>query len=559
MIIGLDVGGTHTDVVLLGREGLVRSVKITTDTTDLFRTVLDGIDRITAGIEPDSIRRMVLSTTLTTNAVVQGKIPTIGMIVTGGPGINPDFYRACDDYYVVAGAIDHRGRETAPLDPSEIAAVVDRLAAKDIEYVGVVGKFSTRNPVHELMVSRLINARFAKVFMGHRVSGSLNFPRRIATTYLNTAVYSIHKEFFTAVKRALEKKGMTVPIRILKADGGNMSLDVSIDFPAQTIISGPAASVMGCLAFAPDEEECIVMDIGGTTTDMAVLVNNAPLLDPKGADIGPVKTLVRSLKTLSIGVGGDSAVRSRDGSISIGPERLGPAMAYGGTVPTPTDAMFVLGIIKGDGRDAAAKGLADLAGALGVTIAETAERIFNATCQKILDHVWQMIDRINSQPVYTVHEMLDGYSVRPEKILVLGGPAAGFAGRLEELSGLKVGVVPRWEVANAIGAALARTTTEVTLHVDTQQGVAVAPEEHFNKRVKKSFSMEKSRQQTLELLKAKALAMGADPGHLEMEIVDESEFNMVRGFNTTGKIIRVKAQIKPGLIHGYDPIAGSLI
>lgn len=228
MIIGLDVGGTHTDVVLLGREGLVRSVKITTDTNDLFRTVLDGIDRITAGIEPDSIRRMVLSTTLTTNAVVQGKIPTIGMIVTGGPGINPDFYRACDDYYVVAGAIDHRGRETAPLDPSEIAAVVDRLAAKDIEYVGVVGKFSTRNPAHELAVAKLINARFTKVFLGHRVSGSLNFPRRIATIYLNTAVYPIHREFFTAVKRALEKKGMTVPIRILKADGGNMSLDASI-------------------------------------------------------------------------------------------------------------------------------------------------------------------------------------------------------------------------------------------------------------------------------------------------------------------------------------------
>jgi len=122
-----------------------------------------------------------------------------------------------------------------------------------------------------------------------------------------------------------------------------------------------------------------------------------------------------------------------------------------------------------------------------------------------------------------------------------------------------VGVVPRWEVANAIGAALARTTTEVSLRADTQQGVAMAPEEHYNKPIKNNYSMEKARQQTLELLKAKALAMGANPGHLELEVVDESVFNMVRGFNTTGKIINVKAQIKPGLIHGYDPIAGSLI
>jgi len=559
MIIGLDVGGTHTDVVLLGNEGLVRSVKIPTDTADLFKTVLDGIDQITDGIAPDAVRRLVLSTTLTTNAVVQGNIPAVGMIVTGGPGIDPEVYRPCDDYYIVAGAIDHRGRETAAIDPSQIADIAEQMTAKDIELVGVVGKFSTRNPAHEAAIARLIEPRFEKVFLGHRVSGSLNFPRRIATTYLNTAVYPVHREFFSAVKNSLIQKGLTVPIRILKADGGNMNLDASIDFPAQTILSGPAASVMGCLAFAPDEEECLVMDIGGTTTDMAVMVNNAPLLDPKGTEIRPLRTLVRSLKTLSIGVGGDSAVRVANGRIKVGPERRGPAMAYGGPGPTPTDAMLTLGIIKGEGRAAAEQGLAGLAGELGLTIHATAESIFNRTCEKILEQAWKMIDRINSQPVYTVHEMLEGHSVQPEKILVLGGPAAGFARRLEKLSGLKVGVVPRWEVANAIGAALARTTTEVSLRADTEQGVAIAPEEHYNKPIKNNYSMEKARLQTLELLKAKALAMGANPGHLELEIVDESAFNMVRGFNTTGKIINVKAQIKPGLIYGYDPIAGSLI
>ena len=559
MIIGLDVGGTHTDVVLIGKEGLAGSAKIATDITDLFSTVLGGIDRITTGIDPDSIQRIVLSTTLTTNAVVQGKMPAVGMIVTGGPGINPEAYRVCDDYHVVSGAIDHRGRETTPVDPSEITAIADRFVEKGIKLVGVVGKFSTRNPAHEMAVSRLVNTRFTKVFLGHRVSGSLNFPRRIATTYLNTAAYPVHREFFSAVKQSLAKKGMTVPIRILKADGGNMNLDASMDFPAQTIVSGPAASVMGCLAFAPEEETCLVMDIGGTTTDMAVMVNNAPLLDPKGTETGSLKTLVRSLKTLSIGVAGDSTVRVEDGRIEIGPERLGPAMAFGGPVPTPTDAMVILGTIRGEDRDAAEKGLADLAGSLGLSIADTAEKIFNSTCRKILKHAWRMIDNINSQPVYTVHEMLEGCRVSPEKILVLGGAASGFAGRLEELSGLKVGIVPRCEVANAIGAALARTTTEVSLYVDTRQGIAVATEEHFSKRVRSSFTKKKARQQTLDLLKAKALQMGANSGHLEMEIVDESEFNIVRGFNTTGKIIRVKAQIKPGLIHGYDPTAGPLV
>jgi len=559
MIIGLDVGGTHTDVVLLGNEGLVGSVKITTNTGDLFQTVLDGIDQITRGISPETIQRLVLSTTLTTNAVVQGKIPRVGMLVTGGPGLDPALYRTCEDYHVVAGSIDHRGRETAAIDSAQIESIATRMSARGIELVGVVGKFSTRNPTHEVAIARLLDSRFEKVFLGHRVSGNLGFPRRIATTYLNTAVYPIHREFFTAIKKSLTSKGLTVPIRILKADGGNMSLDASIDFPAQTILSGPAASVMGSLAFAPDEEECLVLDIGGTTTDMAVMVNNAPLLDPKGTDIQPLKTLVRSLKTHSIGVGGDSLVQVVAGQLQVGPERRGPAMGYGGPVPTPTDAMLVLGIIKGVGQTAARDGLAGLAAGLGMSVTAAAEKIFSHTCEKILKQARQMITRINSQPVYTVHEMLEGHSVNPQKILVLGGPAAAFAGRLEELSGWKVGVVPRWEVANAIGAALARTSTEVSLWADTEQGLARAPEEHFHKRISNSFTLEKARQQTVELLKAKVLALGANPGPLEVEIIDESEFNMVRGFKTTGRIMHVKAQIKPGLIHGYDPIAGALL
>jgi len=164
MIIGLDVGGTHTDVVLLGNEGLVGSVKIATNTGDLFQTVLDGIDQITSGISPENIQRLVLSTTLTTNAVVQGKIPRVGMLVAGGPGIDPALYRTCEDYHVVAGAIDHRGRETAAIDPAQIETITAQMLAKGIELVGVVGKFSTRNPAHEVAIAGLIDSRFEKVF-----------------------------------------------------------------------------------------------------------------------------------------------------------------------------------------------------------------------------------------------------------------------------------------------------------------------------------------------------------------------------------------------------------
>ena len=554
MIIGLDVGGTHTDVVLIGNEGLIRSVKVPTRSEDLFHTVLTGLEEITADIDLKKITRMVLSTTLTTNAIAQRNIPRIGMIVSAGPGIDPEFFRTHDDFYPVAGAMDHRGRETQAINAREIKQIAGRFQETGIRHVGVVGKFSVRNPAHELEIQNLLGDGFEKVFLGHRFSGNLNFPRRIATTYLNAAVYPIHREFFQAVANSLEKKGLSVPIRILKADGGNMNFRASIDFPGQTILSGPAASVMGSIGFAPTEAESLSLDIGGTTTDMTILINRAPLLDPLGIELGGYKTLIRSLETHSVGIGGDSAVTVKDGRLRIGPERLGPAMAYGGPAPTPTDAIMVLEQIREADRDRSIKGVEAIAKRLDLTVEEAATEIFDTTCRRILSEVRRMIDRINSKPVYTVHEILDGFTVNPKKMLVLGGPAPHFAKRLEALSDYTVEVVPRWSVANAIGAALARTTAEVILYADTEQGIATAPEENFKKTVGGSFTKADAVQMALALLKEKALKRGANPEHLEMETTEEMAFNMVRGFSTTGKNIRVKVQIKPGLIHGHESV-----
>ena len=559
MIIGLDVGGTHTDVVLLGNEGLINEVKVSTNPADLFNTVLSGLHKITEGVNPDQINRMVLSTTLTTNAIVQKDIPPVGMIVSGGPGIDPELYRTNSHYVTVAGFIDHRGREIEPVNPKEIKKIGKRLKKEGIRNVGVAGKFSVRNPAHELAIGEILSPLFDKVFLGHHISGNLSFPRRIATTYLNTAVYPVHKEFFAAVKKSLEKKGLRVPIRILKADGGNMNFESSIDFPTQTILSGPAASVMGSIAFAPEEEACLVLDIGGTTTDMSILIDQVPLLNPKGIVMGGYKTLIRSLETYSTGLGGDSEVRLVGGQIRVGPHRIGAAMAYGGPVPTPTDALVILGKIQEGDREKAEAGLMPMAKELGLSLEETARRIFDHTCRKILDEAAGMIERINAKPVYTVHEMLEGYQVRPRKMLVLGGPALHFAKYLEEISDYKVGVVPRWKVANAIGAALARTTCEVTVFADTEQGMATAPQENFCQTVNKGFTKDDAVKTATDLLREKALKRGANPDHLDVEIIEEQQFNMVRGFYTSGKNIRVRAQIKPGLIHGYDPVAGRLV
>ncbi len=558
MIIGLDVGGTHTDVVLISAEGILRQTKVPTDHSNLLGCVWTGLEAVTEGIAPENISRVVLSTTLTTNAIVEGKTIETGMIVSAGPGIDPENYRTGRHYYCVSGSIDHRGREIQPINTAEIEAIAERLASDGINHVGIVGKFSVRNPGHELRIREILGDSFTNVTLGHRLSGNLNFPRRIATAYLNAAVYDTHKRFFEAVRESLRKKGLNIPIYVLKADGGTMSLEASLRSPGQTILSGPAASVMGSLPFASETEETLVLDIGGTTTDMAILIRRVPLLDPVGSQLGGYKTLIRALKTLSIGLGGDSAVRVKNGELTIGPDRQGKAMAYGGAVPTPTDALFVLGRASNGDAESARRGIGVLAERLGTTLEGTANLIFDQACRKILDAVDRMIADINSKPVYTVQELLGGYQVKPREILVLGGPAPYFAHRLAELTDCQVHVVPQWHVANAIGAALAKSTSEVTLFADTERGFAVAPEEQFYQTVKRDFDRRSAVKLAFDLLHKKCLKEGAAEAELEMEVLEDVQFNMVREFYTTGRNIRVKVQVKPGLIPKYRDMADKL-
>lgn len=558
MIIGLDVGGTHTDVVLIGDAGLEKQIKVPTDSNDLFTSVLTGINVITADIDLKEISRIVLSTTLTTNAIVQKKIPPVGMIVSGGPGIHPKHFQTNSHYYPVSGSIDHRGREIQPLDTKEIQCVADKFSEEGIQNVGVVGKFSIRNPIHELQISEILQNSCEKIFLGHQISGRLNFSRRIATTYLNAAVYPIHREFYLSIQKSLESKGLGMPIRILKGDGGNINFESSIDFPGQTILSGPAASVMGAMAFSSENEDTLILDIGGTTTDMALLIQGAPVLNPVGVELGNYHTLIRALDTVSIGVGGDSVVRFNHHGLQIGPERLGAAMAYDGPAPTPTDALFVLNRITDGDREKSVEGLMLLAKKLKCSVEALAEEVFDLACNNILTAAQAFIKRINSKPVYTVHELMEGYRVQPATILVLGGPAPYFAEHLQKLFETDIRVVPKWEVANAVGAALARTTCEVSIFADTERQIVAAPEENYYERIEKSFNRDDAVRTALALLKQKGIERGANPDYLETEITRVMEFNMVRGFKTIGKNIRVKAQIKPGLIRGHDKIIKKL-
>lgn len=557
MILGIDVGGTHTDAVLIDRFRMVKKAKVLTNQDDIMSSLIEATtNNLFQDIDPTKVSRVVLSTTISTNAIVQKKTERVGMMMVPGPGLPPSLLPKLEDACFVSGYVNHRGEEMAKLNDSEIMSGIDAFQRAGIDHIGIVGKFSTRNPAQELKIKNMIGERFRHVSLGHPLSGHLNFRRRISTTYLNAAIATLYRRFALDVLRFVRQLGIEAPLYILKADGGTIDVEKSMDYPVQTILSGPAASIMGILSLACCQEDAIALDIGGTTTDIAILADGVPLLEGLGVTIEGRKTLIRGLRTRSIGVGGDSRIKWENGRIIIGPEREGPAAALGGPYPTPTDAMILLNLTNLGDREKAAAAVATLAKQMDCSVEESAQRIFDEACGKIARHVQAFIDEINNQPVYTIHEMLEGRKLLPRQLYIVGGPADAMADALGRLLGCAPQIPQHAEVANAIGAALARTTAEMTILADTDRKKLTIGEEGHVLDIPHRFTKEEAIRIGKEKLYKKAVGMGANKEDLDIEVTEEQEFNMIKDFYTVGKNIRIKLQIKPGLISGYDREAG---
>ncbi|MBP9944701.1 MAG: hydantoinase/oxoprolinase family protein, partial [Desulfomicrobium sp.] len=337
MLIGIDVGGTHTDGVCI-RDGRVEAMaKVPTDHDNLLATITEALCSILKDCKGAEIRTINLSTTLSTNSIVTGHTEKVGMFVIPGPGIDASAYALGSQYHILSGCVDHRGAISAKARVDQIKPMATRCREEGIRVYGVVGKFCTRNPEQEIAIAEALAPQADFVTQGHRVSERLNFGRRISTVYYNSAVWRTFNSFADALEQSLKDLNIQADINIVKADGGTMPLKLAREIPVQSIFSGPAASVMGILSTTAVTEDALILDIGGTTTDMAVLLDGVPLLERDGISIGEHPTLVRALKIESIGIGGDSFISSRDGQLRVGPDRHGPCMAAGGPAPALMD------------------------------------------------------------------------------------------------------------------------------------------------------------------------------------------------------------------------------
>ncbi|MHB8138852.1 MAG: hydantoinase/oxoprolinase family protein [Smithellaceae bacterium] len=550
MILGIDVGGTHTDAVLVHNFQLVKKAKVLTNQANIMASLLEAANQLISDNNINNINRIVLSTTISTNAIVQNKINRVAMVLLSGPGLSPSTLDLGKNAYFVRGYVNHRGIPVKNVNNREIEEVSSEISESQIRHIGIVGKFSSRNPQQELDVAELLQNGSRNLSLGHTLSGQLGFPRRIATTYLNAAIHDIYHGFVQDVQKFAVKIGANIPVYILKADGGTMLIDKSMDCPVQTIHSGPAAGIMGVLATACMKEDAVALDIGGTTTDISVFADGVPLLEPSGVTINGRKTLIRGLYTKSIGVGGDSVIKIEKGEILIGPQREGPAAALDGPFPTPTDAMIVEGIVVFGDKEKAWEAIAGIAKILHMSVPDAAHAIVEKMAAMIADSVRQILTEINNKPVYTIHELLEGKIIQPKILYVAGGPAA-VAPFIAKNLGYPYSIPEHSEVSNALGVALARTTAEITILADTEKRELIICEEGKVESVPRNFSLEDAVETGKKALREKAVCMGARPEDIIMEVTESQQFNMIRDFCTTGKNIRVKVQIKPGLIASY--------
>ncbi|MCF8105531.1 MAG: hydantoinase/oxoprolinase family protein [Desulfohalobiaceae bacterium] len=554
MILGIDVGGTHTDAVLLHKQGLVATAKVETNHEDLLSSVCLALEGILKEDGMTGLKRFNLSTTLCTNAIVQGELNDVGVLVSAGPGINPAHYRIGGRYELIPGGLDHRGTEIVPQDSGLIERAIQENLDQGVKVFSFIGKFSPRNPAHELQMAKGLKDRCDFVTLGHTLSGQLNFPRRIATAYYNSAVWPVFNKFANSVETSLKQLGLTPPhMNILKADGGTMTLTQARQTPVESIFSGPSASIMGCLAMCCPDQDALLLDVGGTTTDMAVYAAGAPLVETESMDLVHRPTLVRAMKSKSIGLGGDSAVSALDGQLSVGPKRLGPSLARGGEVPTLVDALnLVQGVTHGS-LEASRQGIRELGGLLGLSAEDCALRIIEAVCRELQEQARAMLARINEKPVYTVHELLEYREIKPKIVYLMGGPARMLAPLLQQKLDLPVSVPDYYQVANAMGAALAKPTMEAELFADTGKHVLRIPVLGVNHDISGGYTLDQARQDVVNsLLSHVSSRLDWNVPQEEVEIIEESEMNMVNDVYQIGRDIRVKAQIKPGIVSDYQ-------
>ena len=340
--LGVDTGGTFTDAVIvdLDDNSVVAKHKSPTTHHDLSAGLHASVDAVFAScdVRPEDISIVGISTTLATNSILEEKGGNVGLILIGWDPMDPVHFGEKHQVFI-KGGFDSRGKAAAQLDEKEVRAAIKKVS-KGTDAIAISCLFSTMNTSQEKRVKELAAEMTGlPTVSGHELSGSLGIDIRTETAVLNARLIPSVSRFFDGIKRTFAKKGITAPIMAYKGDGSVMDLEQAKMYPVETILSGPAASAVGGSKLS-GLDDCATVDIGGTSTDIAVMSGGFPMIQEEGANVGEWRTRVKAVDMYTVALGGDSRISLKDSKFVIGPERVTPLAALAERYPFLVNKIF---------------------------------------------------------------------------------------------------------------------------------------------------------------------------------------------------------------------------
>jgi N-methylhydantoinase A/oxoprolinase/acetone carboxylase beta subunit len=501
--IGIDVGGTNTDAVLMDGQEVLHAIKTPT-TADVTSGVLKALEMVLEGRETGNIAGVMIGTTHFTNAIVQRRelaptaIVRLGLPATQSlpPMVSwPDDLREAlgGHIYMAHGGWEFDGRPLSPLDPEELRGIANDIRNKGVKNIAISAVFSPINTSIETDAAAIIKEVHpdAEITVSSEI-GRVGLLERENAAILNACLHDLGHKTVRAFREALSQAGISAPFYLTQNDGTLMSAEFAERFPVLTIASGPTNSMRGA-AFLSNLKEAIVVDVGGTTTDVGALHHGFPREASVAVEVGDVRTNFRMPDVLSIGLGGGSLIHAEP--LSVGPVSVGfrlpeKALVFGGDTLTASDI-------------AVAAGMAEMGDASKVAHLEPA--LVEAVTARIEQMVAEVVDRMLLTP-------------EPVPVIVVGG---GSVLVKDQVAGLVTIKPKHFAVANAVGAAIAQISGEVdrVYSLATQARDAV---------------LEEAKKEAI----GRAVEAGADPSSVEIVEVEDVPLAYLPGNATR---VRVKA------------------
>ncbi|MEM2864418.1 MAG: hydantoinase/oxoprolinase family protein [Candidatus Bathyarchaeia archaeon] len=509
--IGIDVGGTHTDAVILdGENRLVAAVKTPT-TPDVTTGIAKSVkDVIAAGkIDPSGIEAAMLGTTHCTNAIVERRrLSRIGLLRIGKPAttaIKPyrafpeDLKKALGDiWFIVGGGHEYDGREITPLDEDEVRRAGEEMKRLHVEAVAVCSVFSPVCPDHEVRAAEILRETLdpdTPITLSHEI-GSIGLLERENASALNAALIRVAETAVKAFREAMRDAGVEeAELYLTQNDGTLMNVEYALKYPIRTVASGPTNSIRGA-AYLTGTRNGIVVDIGGTTTLVGALTDGFPRESAVAVEIGGVRTNFRMPDLIAISCGGGTIVKEGEGGVELGPESLGyrlveEGMAWGGKTLTTTDV------------------------ALAAGYAEINDPRCNPERLRGLDP--KLIQKAVEKIVSTVEEAIDRMKTSPEPVpvvLVGGGGIIIPKSQYDKIKGVSQVIRPEhFQYANAIGAAIAEVSGEIDRIFSLEHETRTKALEDAKEMARREAVKAGAREETVKIVHVEEIPLAYLPGN----------------------------------------------